>query len=80
MLFDATVFTERDNSRLEELKKKTLIGACYLVRFGGLFFMPGGKVAIETFTWRIQFQAGMEGEFTYITRAASFGDGFEEIA
>jgi phage-related protein len=42
--------------------------------------MPGGKVAIETFTWRTQFQAGMEGEFTYITRAASFGDGFEEIA
>jgi phage-related protein len=42
--------------------------------------MPGRKVAIETFTWRTQFQTGMEGEFTYITRAGSFGDGFEEIA
>lgn len=51
VLFDATVFTERDNSRLEELKKKTLIGACYLVRFGGLFLCPEEK-------WRLKHLPG----------------------
>ncbi|ELV3467554.1 hypothetical protein ACFEY4_000229 [Enterobacter asburiae] len=51
VLFDATVFTERDNSRLEELKKKTLIGACYLVCFGGLFLCPEEK-------WRLKHLPG----------------------
>ena len=37
-------------------------------------------MAIETFIWRTQIQAGMEGEFTYVTRSASFGDGSEQIA
>ena len=37
-------------------------------------------MAIETFIWRTQIQAGMEGELTYATRSASFGDGFEQIA
>lgn len=37
-------------------------------------------MAIQTFTWRTQIQAGMEGEFSYFTRAASFGDGYEQIA
>lgn len=37
-------------------------------------------MVIQTFTWRTQIQAGMEGEFSYSTRAASFGDGYEQIA
>ncbi|WP_270503782.1 phage tail protein [Kluyvera ascorbata] len=37
-------------------------------------------MAVETFTWRTQIQAGMEGEFSYTTRSASFGDGYEQIA
>ncbi|MCK2177888.1 phage tail protein [Enterobacter asburiae] len=37
-------------------------------------------MAIEIFNWRTQIQAGTEGEFTYVTRSASFGDGFEQIA
>lgn len=37
-------------------------------------------MTIETFIWRTQIQAGMEGELTYATRSASFGDGFEQIA
>lgn len=37
-------------------------------------------MAIQTFTWRTQIQAGMEGEFSHSTRAASFGDGYEQIA
>lgn len=37
-------------------------------------------MAVETFTWRTQIQAGMEGEFSYATRTASFGDGYEQIA
>ncbi|MFW3298754.1 phage tail protein, partial [Enterobacter quasiroggenkampii] len=37
-------------------------------------------MAIEKFIWRTQIQAGLEGEFTYATRSASFGDGFEQIA
>ena len=42
--------------------------------------MPGGSVTILTFTWRTQIQAGMECEFSHSTRAASFGDGYEQIA
>lgn len=37
-------------------------------------------MAIETFTWRTQIQAGMEGTFSYKTRSATFGDGYEQIA
>ncbi|RSK70802.1 phage tail protein [Enterobacter huaxiensis] len=36
-------------------------------------------MAIQTFTWRTQIHAGMEGEFSYSTRSASFGDGYEQI-
>lgn len=37
-------------------------------------------MVIETFIWRTQIQASMEGEYSYSTRAASFGDGYEQIA
>nr|DAO54653.1 MAG TPA: minor tail protein [Caudoviricetes sp.] len=37
-------------------------------------------MAIETFTWRTQIQAGMEGAFSLKTRSATFGDGYEQIA
>ena len=42
--------------------------------------MPGESMAIETFAWRTQIQAGMEGSFSLKTRSASFGDGYEQIA
>lgn len=35
---------------------------------------------IETFHWPIQLQAGMEGTFSYSTRSAKFGDGYEQIS
>lgn len=37
-------------------------------------------MAIQTFTWRTQIQAGMEGSFSLKTRSATFGDGYEQIA
>lgn len=37
-------------------------------------------MALETFTWRTQIQAGMEGTFSHKTRSATFGDGYEQIA
>lgn len=37
-------------------------------------------MALQTFTWLTQIQAGMEGEFSYTTRSALFGDGYEQIA
>ena len=36
-------------------------------------------MAIETFGWKTQLQAGMEGGFAYSVRKASFGDGYEQI-
>lgn len=37
-------------------------------------------MAIETFTWRTQIQAGMEGEFDYRVREAQFGDGYKQVS
>jgi len=43
--------------------------------------MPGeNALAIETFNWKTQIQAGMQGMFVYATRSAKFGDGYEQIA
>lgn len=42
--------------------------------------MLGESMTIETFTWRTQIQAGMEGSFSLKTRSATFGDGYEQIA
>ena len=36
-------------------------------------------MAIETFTWRTQIQAGLLGDFNYTVREASFGDGYQQI-
>lgn len=35
---------------------------------------------IETYRWPVQLQAGMEGTFSYSTRSAKFGDGYEQIS
>ncbi|PXW46366.1 phage-related protein [Klebsiella oxytoca] len=36
-------------------------------------------MAIETFTWRTQIQAGLQGDFNFNVREASFGDGYQQI-
>ncbi|EOZ6412480.1 phage tail protein [Cronobacter turicensis] len=37
-------------------------------------------MAIETFSWPTQIQAGMQGEYTTTVRRAKFGDGYEQVA
>lgn len=36
-------------------------------------------MAIETFTWRTQIQAGLQGDFNFTVREARFGDGYQQI-
>lgn len=36
-------------------------------------------MAIETFTWRTQIQAGLQGDFNFTVREARFGDGYRQI-
>lgn len=37
-------------------------------------------MAIETFRWQTQIQAGMQGEYAYAVRKAKFGDGYEQAS
>lgn len=36
-------------------------------------------MTIEAFNWPTQIQNGMEGQFTFQTRTAQFGDGYKQI-
>ncbi|MFU2317789.1 phage tail protein [Rahnella sp. PCH160] len=37
-------------------------------------------MAIETFSWKTQIQAGMEGTFEHNVREAQFGDGYKQVS